>query len=188
MIYSIKHKYFWVSVPRTGTSSMMSFLIENYTGNRHGMWHQLQIPKQYAHYHRFMVVRNPFTRLASWWRWCVYGKKHPYGVAFKDTSLLYFLQWLVDHQHDCDTRNLKYWCNQTEFAEEYKPNTVLKLENIKEDLLKLPFVSKPVPVFKQHHKTYGQQPWLQYYGPKEIALVLRHSGVDFDTFGYDRSF
>lgn len=68
-----KHKVYFVHIPRTGgTSVERAFRTDiNYARGRHttGWEYKLTAPNRWHDYTKFTIVRNPYERLHSFWKW-----------------------------------------------------------------------------------------------------------------------
>ena len=70
---SSKRKVYFVHIPRTGgTSVERAFRTDiKYAGGRHttGWEYMLSAPNRWNDYAKFTIIRNPYDRLHSFWKW-----------------------------------------------------------------------------------------------------------------------
>lgn len=193
MFINTTHKYCWTSCPRTGTLSM-HIMLKHIPGTKAiGMFHSTTIPGEYKDYFRFMVVRNPYRRLLSWWWWWMPMRKDSRTISergkYTAKDFKTFLRWICENHDKCTHEHTGYqWENQATFAKVFRPNQILKLETLAEDIQTLPFWTPELKLKNAlGHKAKGdRKPWQEYFGPEEIALAHKHSQEDFDTFGYEQ--
>jgi len=186
MIILQKYKLVWSSVPRTGTLSMIK-LLRKYGGVVIPKCHRHKVPKEYNTFHKFMIVRNPYTRLLSWWQWWKIG--HDSRIPTRpDETFKEFLIWLNKNKHIHTGAYYYSYDNQTAFGKAFNCNTYLYLENLPADFKKIHCLRDAEEHWENApgHKFHGKRrPLNKYYGKEEIALLHQHSGPDFERFGYD---
>ncbi len=182
MIISDKYKYVYVSIPKTGTLSVRTWLRKYYEGiplNRHRYpqlspgagYHSCFVPDQCKDYLIFTTVRNPYARCYSGYKFEQYG-----GT---------FLKYLKILPTRRNTGHLKMFYTQTYFVEMSGATHIIKLENI-EEILTLPFIDKPVMPEHLRSRTNIVPPYTDYYGEEEHQALLKYCEEDFERFGYDK--
>ena len=65
MVISHSLKYVYVGIPRTGSKSMINWLVAYFDGEHVGKHHQYRIPEEVSDYLIFTTVRNPYDRWIS---------------------------------------------------------------------------------------------------------------------------
>lgn len=184
--------YVFIAVPRTASVSIASWLVAEHGGIWHGDHHGTDIPLEHRDKFTFTVVRDPFTRLPSMYRY-VAEKFWPdtcwresaeaadwraLGMPF-DCGMAEFIRWAAaqrGHQ----------WCSQWDMLDdpdglEYLDRN-LKFEELPGCLLSLPFVDKAKPLALPHLNPTGEYPSLT---AEERAAISFHSSKDIRFWGYD---
>ena len=178
MFVSEKLKFVFVPVTKSGSSSIIRALNDNFEGKV--LARNRRPPPQYQDYYTFCCVRNPYARMISWW-WSIcktsgdrYGHKRELRQHNLSESLFDFLTlW---------EKKGKY--TQTEYLT-LNPNiTVLKLDNLEEDFNNLPFVDKHIPMQKVNSKQHP--PWMELLDTKSGQLINRVYKEDFEQFNYEQ--
>ena len=146
---SAKHRFVYIAIPKTGSSTMIPYLKDHYGAVGQGEHHaaSCSVPDGYL---SWTVVRNPWLRLLSWWDAWTFGytgDPHPPKDRPNHTcSFAEFVGFLVDNREGEDlpatARSLRY--PQHLYVEQQPCTRVLKLENIDEEFASLPF-ARPVP-------------------------------------------
>jgi hypothetical protein len=145
----------------------------------------MRVPREFAGYFRFTVVRNPFTRMVSgWWFFChdpQFSKFDP--ISFKD----FILYTLGRSSLELRQRLSQIWFpSQVRKLGHNRIDCFLKFESLPDCLWALPFV-KPGELTRRIVHTGDRRPIADYYKDEECyELVLEHSKDDFDRFGYSR--
>lgn len=180
-------KLIYSSVPRTGTLSMMIMLKQHYGGVHIPKCHRHMIPTEYQTFHRFMIIRNPYTRLLSWWRW---WKDHDSRIPQRpNETFREFLIWINQNKHMHTGKYYYSYDNQTNFGIAFGANTYLFLENLPADFRKIHALRGADQYWENvpaHMYMGRQRPLDKFYGSEELELVESHSGLDFERFGYAR--
>ncbi len=187
MIISDKYKYVYVSIPKTGTLSVRTWLRKYYEGiplkifnklNRHaprhpGMgYHSHNVPDVCKDYLIFTTVRNPYARAYSAYKF----------ERFKGEFLKY-LTMLPTRRHRA---NPNMFHTQTHFIQESGATHIIRLENLS-SILELPFVDKTVmPDHLRKSSANIKPPYEKYYNEEEHQALLDYCEEDFETFGYDK--
>jgi len=173
-------KLVWSSVPRTGTLSMVN-LLKLHGGFFIPKSHSHDVPEKFKLFHRFMVIRNPYTRLYSWWRWWrLHDSRHP--VRPKET-FLEFLVWLNKNKNFHTGKYFYSYDSQVAFGTAFGCNTYLYLENLPADFKKIHALRNAGKHWT--NAVAHKQPEVEMnLTSDEIELVNKHSGQDFERFGY----
>lgn len=179
MFINDKLKFVYVSATKSGSSSMNQRLKNQFGGRSLGnaTW---VIPTECEDYYSFMVVRNPYSRMVSWWNSVIkvdgdrYGHKRELHQHKLTESLADFLRlWEIKGDY-----------SQSKYLEVNKRiDQVLKLENIDEEFLTLPFVTHAAPL---PHINKRKASWKELLDDESKELINRIYGKDFENFGYDK--
>ena len=198
MIISKKHKYVFISTPKTGSHTFFKMLPEQFDGERQqGAFHRRDLPSGIVGqgYTVFSTVRNPYDRLVALWNSLLHTKPDPH--AYRDT-------WLSVIRHDDFATFVKFAANNHKRIETMNalrmPNLMmpqnrwykampadvipLHLENLSEEFHALPFVTEPVTIpheLKRDHAT-----WDDLKTDEVTEYANEWAGEDFERFGYTR--
>lgn len=187
---SHQHKFIFVHVSRTGGSSFERLAGVPVTSDRRTVHsgntdfadkhatladYYTNHPNQFQSYFKFTLVRNPFERLVSSWRWrCNVVQDH-------DCSLYEFVQQLPDswsYLHRMKLEHLSF----SESVEQF--NFIGRYEKFGEDLgyicnmLALNYDDFP------HTNKTGNIDYRQHYNQQTIDLVQRRFRADLEIFNY----
>lgn len=174
-----KRRFVYVSFTKSGSSTMYKILQQNFSGTvlprtRH------RIRPEDQGYTSFCVVRNPYSRLVSWW-WSIckakrdrYGHKRELAKRGLPETLQGFLTLWEEK-------------NRTDQFSHVEANGgfdhILKLENLEQEFNALPFVRKPVLV--PHANKKNHPPWQELLDPESGRLINRIYKQDFEFFNYE---
>jgi hypothetical protein len=171
-------KFIFVSVTKSGSSSIIDVLKSNFTGQ--ALPRRPIIPKQYNKHFSFCTVRNPYARMVSWW-WSVckmpgdrYHHKAELAEANLPPTLLGFLTlWKMKGDY-----------SQSRYIEVNNGiSQILKLENIEEDFNTLPFMKKHVTIPTVNSKKHP--PWTELLDEESGKTINQHYKKDFENFKYE---
>lgn len=178
MFISHKPQFVYVAFTKSGSSSMYALLDQHFKGEKRNRTHR-RIPDEYKHYPSFCVVRNPYSRLVSWW-WSIckaegdrYGHKKELADRGLTTSFTDFL---------------KLWATKNGIAQAPIVNLnqfdyILKLENITNDLNTLPFFASKVE-FPQRNKR-NHPHWTDIITAESGKFINDTYREDFELLGYE---
>ncbi len=172
-------KFVYVSFTKSGSSSMYNLLETNFKGTNHPRHHK-GIPPNNKSYPSFCVVRNPYSRLVSWW-WSICkakGDRYRHKKELKDRNLPESLQGFLTLWEEK---------NGTSQSAGYEHNNgidhVLKLENIEEEFNALPFITKHIEIPKVNVKNHPK--WSELLDTESGKMINRIYKRDFELFGYE---
>ena len=178
MIFSHDLKYVFVSIPRTASSSIRIWLKNRHRGKQTGKDHDWVVSKSCRKYLIFVVVRDPYARCYSFWRWNTL--KGGYDISLKE-----YLSVLIEY----GKRSLNAYMTQSEYVRLVKPTVVLRFEELNSGLISLPFVRNlnGLKHLRQTNENVDQQDnsFKECYSLKERDLLQQYCQEDFNL-GYDQ--
>lgn len=134
----------------------------------------MELPKgaDPSDYFIFAVVRNPFEREVSHYRYRRMRRSNNYHRLAKGSFGNYLRQAI--NIEPCQAQMLSG-----------KPvDRVLRFEKLAQEVAALPFVPEGAKL--PHINSSGSYDFREYYDEELAKLVCEHAGRDFDDFGYDR--
>lgn len=172
-------KFVYVSITKSGSRSVIRLLRDNYGCNNIGH-PKIVIPKQYEDYYSFLVVRNPYERMVSWW-WAICkdkGDRYRHKAQLRKAGLT---ESLFDF--------LTFWSTgsfgqATHLTSNKKIDKIIKLENIQEEFNTLPFVKTPLAIPRIN--THTRPSWEELLDVESGKLINRVYEDDFKCFGYEQ--
>ena len=181
---SHKHKFIFIEVPKTGTTTICSVLKNNFDAvqpHKHLDIEQYKetFPKETSSYFKFSFVRNPWSRVVS-----LYNRKE--GIQKKnEMTFVEFVDWIQLATDTCTMPTPKK--NMIDFFKidnELKIDFIGKLENIQKDFNivcdKIGIPQQQLPhENKSNHKHYTE-----YYDDETKQIVAEKFAKDIEYFGY----
>ena len=179
MFICSEKEFVYVAFTKSGSSSMYSLLKSNFSGQRlNRSWRK--IPEEYKNYTSFCVVRNPYSRLVSWW-WSICkadGDRYGHKKELQDRGLSLSLEDFLTLWRE------KKGAFQAPIVETVnRMDHVLKLENIEHDFNALPFVTKYIAIPKVNVK--NKIHWTDLLTPKAIEMINAGWKRDFELLNYE---
>lgn len=178
MFISSNPKFVYVSFTKSGSSSVYAALRANFTGKERPR-HNRGIPKEYNSYPSFCVVRNPYSRLVSWW-WSIckvggdrYGHKKELQQRGLTTSFKDFLTLWAEKNGIAQAPAVET-VNQIDY--------VIRLENLEEEFNNLPFISSYIQIPKKNSRNYPH--WTEIVDETTGRMISETYKRDFELFGY----
>lgn len=155
-----------------------------------GLRHEWNIPEEYHHYDFLLNVRNPYTRMKSYY----------YSLFLKndctDDCHLTFSEFVVKY---CKMAGgmLHHFRFEQVYEQIKPPIIVVKYENLAEDLKKIPFINKKLEESDEFRsewervvtkniftrETAGES---YKYTQEEADLIYDRFQTQFEMFGYDK--
>lgn len=173
-----KHRFVYVPFTKSGSSTMYKVLSQNFVGTKFRRTKRRIRPED-KQYTSFCVVRNPYSRLISWW-WSIckpkgdrYGHKRELAKRGLPETLSGFLT-LWEEKKGTD----QYSHVKANDGIDY----VLKLGNLEQDFNSLPFVTKHISIPCVNKKNHP--PWQELLDPESGRLINRIYKQDFEFFNY----
>jgi hypothetical protein len=183
MWVSESKRYVYIAIPKTGTQSVSSWLMVHYDATLLRPQHDWKVRPEHRRFLIFTVVRNPYERAFSNWWW---RTKDPqaegtdlWGMPFAD-----YVAWDISARCTDPPRNM----TQRQYVKGSGATLVLRLERLRSEITRLPFVPDDHPPIPHMRKTVGK-PGLSfagYFSAEDEELVWEGWKEDFEEFGYER--
>lgn len=181
MIVSDRHKYLFIEIPRTGTTSMSYVLRKQADGVRvKGEKHIRDIPQEAKDYKVFACVRNPYDRMYSHYcyrraRCLNRGKK----LETKLRTFADYVDYHVSGEEDHQNSNTQLWYLR------YAANPlIVKFEDLPKSFLNLPFLPKNIKLPYTNSASKGK--WQDQYTEELAEMVFSWAHQDFEQFEYNK--
>lgn len=172
-------QFIFISATKSGSSSVYKVLGENFSGVRYKRTHKI-IPKEFKNYTSFCVVRNPYSRLISWWWSICKAPTDRYG-HWKELEQMGLTKSLEDFLTLWATKN---GITQSKIVEvNDKIDYTVKLENLEEEFNQLPFVTNHITFPHKNKKNHPH--WRELITPEAGEIINKTFKKDFEIFGYD---
>lgn len=193
----INHQDGWIYLgpPRTGSTTLVKALTEEFGGEHLGIsQHDCQVPESYRGYYQFATVRHPYARALSLWGMLQkdalrlpqvvepYCREHGIGP---DLSFEEFVDFLVRAETGPSGNVFYHWtCH--DYLKDQRVTALLRMEQLNQDFVRLPFVrGYQLPVTNQHV-------WREFAGgdPRRLLTakvrfqLQRWAQEDFRHYGY----
>lgn len=194
MILSRKHRYVFISTPKTGSHSFFKLLEKEFDGTRQLFgYHRTEMPDHTEDYLVFSTVRNPYDRLVSLWNSLLHSKPdtHNYRDAWltvlKDDKFDTFCKFAAEHKDNIEqiaaVRMPALMTPQHRWYRKMPEGVIsLHLENIEEEFNSLTFVNKQVII--PHMLKRDHANWDDLKSEEIIEYANEWAGEDFEKFGY----
>jgi hypothetical protein len=138
--------------------------------------HAIHLPETegYGGYHKILLVRNPYRRMLSLWKWQQDIRQIPESMQFTEFMA---------------QRPSKSWMSVAdmishELLEEV--TAIIHLETWNFDVESLPFVQGEVPFYRNKYRSsYAKRDKIAYYTPGLLNEVAEYYCSDFQIGGYD---
>ena len=186
MIISKGYRFIYFQIAHTGYTSMAKICRKKFGGVINGH-HSINFPSMYKNFFKFTIVRNPYTRMFSWW-WFNKNANLKYKSTFEE-----FMFDLINRKNKlvyppADPEDMIY-DSQINWIKRAKIDKYIKLENIMNDssiLAQLPFVNKTLKfpwLNKNQVRPNGSA--FDFLNKKQLDLIVEYAEEDFKEFGYE---
>lgn len=191
MIISDKHKLVFFHIPKTGGSSITKLLIEKYKGKPYYDKHcnvdwGMRLLGNRRNYFKFSIVRNPFSRMVSWYNHLVEERKADKEII-DPRNFYYFLEYYRKTKEHSKMEMFQYDQNQFDFLIPDKSNLnyIIKLESIDKQWKDICDIKK-MRYYKVPHERKGIEiDYREYYDEKLVAYMQNIFRIDLEYFDYD---
>lgn len=178
MLISHRQKWIYICTPKTGSHSVTDWFNRWDRGSEvinSEDYHETRTPPGCAEYYRWTTVRNPYSRAVSLWKYHQDRENHPrytfgrFCEILDSDGLLATLGFSAQSQ--CD------------FLVGQALDCVVRLEELKSGLSKLPFDKPPLESLRWINTT-EHAAWESYYTPEIAGRVRNWAKHDFELFEY----
>jgi len=198
MIISHKYKYIFLHTQKNAGSSIRHVLIENYNGKRIGQHTDARSARKilgrkvFNDYCKFAVVRNPYSRVVSWYNVLLKigdGKKG--HLIIKPKSFEDYILNQKDIYKDMYRRTHELWRTQWDFLNingKLDLDHIIRYENLTSDCFFVFWqLATKRSIEMPHLKHWGDgNDWEKYYTPELKEIVYNKFKKDFEEFGYGK--
>ena len=189
-----KHKTIFVHIPKNaGTSIKIFFGMKGPKDmlplSQHDTIKDIKekIPNKYKEYKKFTIVRNPYSRMISWFFYLkkktnptnfITGEVNKEQLEFKKN--VDFKQWVKSDFKYFNVYSRDLLMPQYNWVDETV--TVLKFENLKEELEKFFKYKINIP----HNNATNHEKYINYYDQESLDIVYDKYKKDFEKFNYKK--
>jgi hypothetical protein len=188
---SHKHKFIFIEVPKTGTTTVCHVLKTHFRGlqplvypNKHfplGQYKKM-FPKETQTYFKFSFVRNPWSRVVS-----LFHRNE--GVQMRDKmTFIEFVNWIelaTDTSVKCNKFPKKNMLDFFKINNKVNMDFIGKFENLQEDFNticdKIGIPRQKLP----HRNKSKHQHYTEYYDDETKQIVAEKYAKDIEYFGYE---
>lgn len=185
LLINRSNKWAFIHIPKTGGNSVSDILLkipDTEQITTHGTLNQLTNVDDYF---IFSFVRNPFTRLASWYE---HKKREGYDKLFSSfvenidpLDYLYFSQEYYLYHGKTETKKVSFVAKYENFNQDL--NHILKKINVKTD--NIPHLNKN-QYWEKHPNLNTHKLYKQYYNQESLKDWVRNKYKnDFTLFNYE---
>lgn len=191
MIVSLQHKFIYIAVPKTGSTSIFNAIAPfgasvvpyqkvQYQGYNDTVgFHESAVPEELSHYFTFASVRNPYRRMLSHYLFARQSKGHRLRDVASNCSFYRFLK------HTMENGLLLSQCT---FLGDARVDYVVRSEeDLTAQLSALPVFNGMKLRVDHHNASNYEIPWRDYYDSRAMGLVASLCRDDFDKYGYSLS-
>ena len=182
---SHKHRFIFIEVPKTGTTTICSILKNNFDAvqpYKHLDIEQYKekFPKETSSYFKFSFVRNPWSRVVS-----LYHRKE--GMQMKsEMTFSEFVGWIRLATDTCIMPTpKKYMIDFFKIDNKLKMDFIGKFENLQEDFNTI-CDKIGIPQQQLSHKNPTKHKYYtEYYDEETKQIVAEKYAKDIEYFGYE---
>jgi len=194
MTISEGHKYIFIHVPKTGGTPIYKHLVTHFKGS-HKQVHlkassicRRMGTGAYKEFFKFTFIRNPFSRMVSWYNWILqesFWKKEIIHPGTFEDFIKNYVQVYSDQPLALQSYSFRE--NQVDFittSKGIKPDYIGRFENLENEwkriceILKFKYIK--LDVYKKQN--YGD--YKDYYNDELIKIMNKRFKKDLDYFGY----
>lgn len=205
-------KTVWILPERTATRTVGQLLnfweVQIFEGNEYktcvprknlhgefsqGFRHEWNIPEEYHHYSFLLNVRNPYTRMKSYY-YSLFLKNDCTGSDDCNLSFIEFTEKYVKRSGGM----LDHFQFEQVYEKIKHPSHVVKYENLGEDLMQIPFISKKHKESEEFRSEWDrvvtnnifdkETKGNSYkYTEQEAELIYNRFQKQFELFGYEEN-
>ena len=152
MIISDEFEFVYIDVPKTGSISFERLFKEHFSGkvvppthDKNLSKHCREIPRHANNYKKIVSVRNPYDRAMSLYIYHLHAAK----ISQEEYSFVNFLDEIIENQSKYEKENYLMYLSMYQYLSPFDMSAstyIVQLENAREQINRLPFVSRPVEI------------------------------------------
>ena len=211
-----KYKYIFIRQPKNASSSINRALLTHMTSPSYPEYNCMfndgvlsdeyksgEMDK-YHDYTVFTVVRNPWDKLVSGWRYCrtlpyptfkcgndIVNRNHPPELSFKET-LKNLPRQVPDTEPNTFSNHDYHHITRSQISilldsnGRYIPDVVLKVENLQQDFDNLcDIINAPHIQLEHRNRSDQHKHYTEYYDEETKQIVAEKYAKDIELFGYE---
>lgn len=185
--YIPAHDLLFIHIPKTAGTSIVQWARANFTINKlpkHAIFLDLNNEQTYGN--SFAVVRNPYSRLYSWYTYRL-RKAYQEDIIPNNRDFMFYCEknrGFETFVFECDktpTLQNSIWWTQSKFVS--STTKILKFENLEKDFQSIQkLLDCKIPLQKLN--TSNSQNYKEAYNKKTIKFVKDYFREDFRLFRY----
>jgi hypothetical protein len=192
MMVSHEFQFAYLRPPKTATTAISKAMRQFYkafvVAPHEDQGHQTRWMPEFSGYYTFIVVRNPFPRMASLWR---QARKQPkrrepkFNLLVSDGNAnLSFRDFVLAEKRQEWLRGRRCYHYQLDVPHVHR---VVHQENLHVAIHQLPFVRRDLQL-AQDNKSHYDRPWWEEYDDETIQRVRELWADDFQAYNYRMTF
>ncbi len=189
-VYFVRRKSVFVHIPKCGGSSVLALYSKSAIRD-HATWYEFHRahPYRWRKYYKFALVRNPWRRIESLYRYLLRGGNAKRDIGVWGSSISSFEQFVIDLSESSEWQADRMFWPQVMFTHSAGGQMVdrcLKLEDIDWAFGSVASMANLSGRQLQHLNTTPRDTPVAY-SSRMLAIVRDLYGVDMETFDYPDS-
>lgn len=182
MIINTDKKFVWIDIPKCATTSLDDFFFNLGNTKRDRFKHCRVIPEFAKDFIKIHSVRNPYVWLVSHYNRTV---RYRLNNGNFDNFLNNIISKLDYPDNERDGTIYQFYPAHKYVRPIGKIDYVIHVENIVEDLLKIPFITK-YSINKLNVGNYNRNLSMYYTSQEILDKANFWAGEDFEKYGYEK--
>lgn len=191
--YFLRKKIIFIHIPKAAGTSVLN-LLGNHSSRDHATWYEYSVAdiERFKSYHKFTVVRNPFDRLVSTYRYLMRGGNQSSDMRWKETvfsnceSFDQFVEKYINE--DFIYRSRMFWPQHMFLFNEFGDlmvDDVLKFESLSRDWIGLSERVGLSPHLKKLNSSSGNSADI-VLSSQVMGTIFSVYRRDFELLGYEK--
>lgn len=191
------HKFIFIHIPKTGGTSVESALKLSLDHHDHQFYRKSF--KNYTDFFVFTVVRNPFDRAVSDYKWVTNTKYSYPAKQLKEMFVNKSFEYFLDNYYNLKFKDVKRFKNLNWFKNHHLTHCreqidllnpiddvdyIMRFENLQQDF---DIVCEKIGIPQQqlpHKNKTNRKHYTEYYNDETKKIVAEKFSKDIEYFGY----